>query len=554
MIFNAVIFDLDNTLYDYDNSHNYALKCVAKYLKIDFETFDDVYKKVSKDLKKDLKETASSHNRLIYFKHLCQEFGFNINPLNINEVYWESYISKMKLFDGVYEFLCYLKNNNIKIALLTDFQTEYQYKKLNKLGITNLFDVIVTSEEVGIEKPNTQGFERCLKLLNETADKVIMIGDNYHKDILGAINVGIYPARFEKMRSKSAYFTKEMIKYSSYKELLNLFENMKSSLDDLIILSKRYGERFDLTQAAGGNISVKFDNMMLIKPSGIHLTEVDYDNVTLIDEDQLYDDIVEGKFNPIIDYNIFSKKRASMETYMHSIIERKYVVHLHPILALRVLSRKDASDIINKIFEGYKYLFIKYVTPGIDLVKEIDKNLQQEKIIFLQNHGIIVSSDSFEEIDIIIDEILTKFNSINDNENNIFKYKMCNTISEIMRTKYSKNYVTYASNDRTLSENFLNTNFDSLFPDKIIYCGTQIVKFEDLEDNTNIDNLNDFNIIRYNNYVYITAETLKKCKEIEEVLRVNVLLQIENENLNYLDNNEEFKLLNLDSEKYRKGL
>ena len=70
MFYKGIIFDLDNTLYDYDRCHNFSIEIVFDYIKNKYNKIcNDVYKKVSNDLKNEVGPTASSHNKSIYFKH-----------------------------------------------------------------------------------------------------------------------------------------------------------------------------------------------------------------------------------------------------------------------------------------------------------------------------------------------------------------------------------------------------------------------------------------------------------------------------------------------------
>ena len=57
--------------------------------------------------------------------------------------------------------------------------------------INDYFDVIVTSEMVGVKKPDPKIFEYALEQANATVNNSIMIGDSYEADILGANNLGI---------------------------------------------------------------------------------------------------------------------------------------------------------------------------------------------------------------------------------------------------------------------------------------------------------------------------------------------------------------------------
>ena len=76
-------------------------------------------------------------------------------------------------------------------------QAHIQIKKLEKLNADKFIDFLVTSEEVGFEKPNKEIFELALKKMNLEKDQVIMIGDSLEKDVIGAKNFGIKGYRFE---------------------------------------------------------------------------------------------------------------------------------------------------------------------------------------------------------------------------------------------------------------------------------------------------------------------------------------------------------------------
>ncbi|MDE6982865.1 MAG: class II aldolase/adducin family protein, partial [Lachnospiraceae bacterium] len=174
-------------------------------------------------------------------------------------------------------------------------------------------------------------------------------------------------------------------------------------------ISKYAGMREDLVQAGGGNTSYKIsDTEMLIKASGMHLSEVGLEegycivnykiisdffkqgkNAVDIDEqagkDLLQKCLVEGKF-------------PSIETFLHAITGR-YTLHTHPIVANIILMRKDAREIIQKLFP--KSIFVDYAAPGVKLALKYYEQLEKTKecnIIFLKNHGMIVSGDSAKEV------------------------------------------------------------------------------------------------------------------------------------------------------------
>jgi putative hydrolase of the HAD superfamily len=56
------------------------------------------------------------------------------------------------------------------------------------LNILHYFDDIVSSEEVGVEKPSRKSFETILRISKVHSKNILMVGDDLKKDILGAMN------------------------------------------------------------------------------------------------------------------------------------------------------------------------------------------------------------------------------------------------------------------------------------------------------------------------------------------------------------------------------
>jgi putative hydrolase of the HAD superfamily len=192
-----VILDLDDTLYDYQSAHSFALNEVFNAIntisKVDKKRILKIYNQSNLNLKKNLKNTAASHNRFLYFLAICKSLSINLDvALRLNKLYWDIFLKRIHVYEGCYKFLRELRKFNIKIALLTDFQSKETFEKLRKLKLTNKFDFIITSEEIGSEKPHKKCFLAACKTANVNKKFAIVIGDNYKKDILGAINLGIF--------------------------------------------------------------------------------------------------------------------------------------------------------------------------------------------------------------------------------------------------------------------------------------------------------------------------------------------------------------------------
>ena len=537
MFYKAVIFDLDNTLYDYDYCHNKALKEIFKFINekngINVDILSEEYNKASFFLKCELKNTASSHNKMIYFKRMIESLNLNLNLLKIiNEMYWSIFLDNIKCFDFVENFIKWNKTINIKIGILTDYQLEYQILKLEKLGLINYIDCILTSEEIGIEKPSSYGFLLLLNKMNLKFDEAIFIGDDYEKDIVGSNNLNIKSYHF----NKNEFF---------YKKILNNFKNINEELKNLKKLSLYCGERIDLVQAGGGNISVKINNidnnnLMIIKSSGIQLSNVNENNgYSIIDNDRLIKDINDNKVSDVIQYNYFGNNRSSIETYMHSFL-KKYTVHLHPIQINKILIAKDSKILCKELYSDS--LIIDYYTPGIKLAD----------IILKKYHGVIFTSDNYEEIYELIENTINKFESYLSLDFN--HYKHTNYISRIINNIYNCSNITYLCQNIIIKKYLImeqsKFNYNISFPDSLIYCGYKVC-FNIFELDINKERPN---IIIYQNEIYINNHSLNKCKEIEEVLFANLLILDTEFEKNCLSENEIKYLSNWESEKFRKNI
>ncbi|HCR85998.1 MAG TPA: hydrolase [Alphaproteobacteria bacterium] len=191
----AVIFDLDNTLYDYERAHNASIKAVCnkviKKLNLTEAQFYQAFKEAKKQIKETLGETASSHSRLLYFQRMLEIIGLRsqvLMALEFEQTYWNTFLNTAEIYHDAKEFLDDLRIAGIQTALLTDLTAQIQFRKISYWGLDRYFDNIVTSEEAGTEKPHRKGFELVMKKLgNPVGQGVIwMVGDNLEKDIAGA--------------------------------------------------------------------------------------------------------------------------------------------------------------------------------------------------------------------------------------------------------------------------------------------------------------------------------------------------------------------------------
>ncbi len=192
-----LILDLDNTLYGYDVPHKIALSAVLENFSDKFNISEEQTKqsfdRARQNTHLELPASAASHNRLLYVQKMLEYNGLNSMryALKFYELYWGTFLANMALFENVIDYLENHRSQGGKICILTDLTAHIQYRKIEKLGLAKYVDFLVTSEEVGIEKPHPYMFTRALQKLDCEASEALMIGDSWSKDIVGANAMGI---------------------------------------------------------------------------------------------------------------------------------------------------------------------------------------------------------------------------------------------------------------------------------------------------------------------------------------------------------------------------
>jgi rhamnose utilization protein RhaD (predicted bifunctional aldolase and dehydrogenase) len=190
----------------------------------------------------------------------------------------------------------------------------------------------------------------------------------------------------------------------------------------LIAHSVKIGTNLDLVQASGGNISYKQDGQITVKASGKRLKDAASKNIFVtLDISNLNEDLILSTEN--FSYLSQGELAPSIETNFHILLQNKFVTHVHSIGAIAVgVSPGLARHFIN-MWHQLNLKIIPYVRPGIALAQQIIKVQDfQKSQLLLQNHGIVVSGNSFQEIEDFLDafeaEVLRIIENLPTSESN----------------------------------------------------------------------------------------------------------------------------------------
>jgi putative hydrolase of the HAD superfamily len=101
------------------------------------------------------------------------------------------------IFPDVLPTIHALKARRLRLAIVSNWDDSLQ-SHCDDLGMTPLFDTIVGSSAVGVEKPDPHIFTIALERLGVTADQVLHVGDMYVSDVIGARRAGIVPVLLDR--------------------------------------------------------------------------------------------------------------------------------------------------------------------------------------------------------------------------------------------------------------------------------------------------------------------------------------------------------------------
>lgn len=196
-------------------------------------------------------------------------------------------------------------------------------------------------------------------------------------------------------------------------------------IEDLIAISRKFGQDSRFVIAGGGNTSYKDENRLWVKASGHALATITEDGFAVLDR-ALLNEMGEKAYNEDTAIReeqvkndlsvacITKDRRPSVETSLHNCMGFAFVVHLHPTLVNGLMCSMNAEAACKEIFPDA--LYIEYTDPGYTLFKKVYDRIKAYKaekgkepqVIFLQNHGIFVGGDTTAEIEGIYSEVLGK--------------------------------------------------------------------------------------------------------------------------------------------------
>lgn len=195
----AVLFDLDDTLYDHLHSARSAL--VAMQLRnqpmqnASVRDLEDRYSDALESIHVKLLrgEVSQTEARTVRMQQFFGHFGIELSDKQAIEEYTHfrrDYDSACRVVDGTHELLTHL-HGQVRLGVITNNLVSEQIPKLQQLGLQAYFQSVTISEEVGVPKPHPKIFEVALERMEMPVEDVVLVGDSLSSDIAGAVSFGM---------------------------------------------------------------------------------------------------------------------------------------------------------------------------------------------------------------------------------------------------------------------------------------------------------------------------------------------------------------------------
>jgi len=227
MKYDAILFDLDNTLMDFDASEQAALSITIKQF---FSTFshDSVEKeyhrinhRMWKELEEGIRKTPENIG-IQRFEELATLYPSDVSASEIAETYLQYLGQQTFLMPGVLEMLQSL-SKHLELAILSNGIEKVQQSRLRDSPISPYFAYRLTSEKAGVSKPDPAIFDQLIdQIQQKDRSRILMIGDSLKSDIQGAWNAGIPSCWYNPQGKELDSSVKPDYQINNWKELPDL--------------------------------------------------------------------------------------------------------------------------------------------------------------------------------------------------------------------------------------------------------------------------------------------------------------------------------------------
>ena len=190
MKYDWILFDADETLFHFDAFKGMQLMFERMGVTFTHDDFEQ-YQQINKPLWVDYQNGTITADDIKHIRFKGYAEQLNTTTSAMNSAFLEAMADICSMIPYARELLEAL-SGKAKLGIITNGFTELQQVRLAKMGLSDVFDLVVISEQVGVAKPDAGIFSYAMAQMGQPCkSKVLMVGDNLHSDVLGGANYGI---------------------------------------------------------------------------------------------------------------------------------------------------------------------------------------------------------------------------------------------------------------------------------------------------------------------------------------------------------------------------
>jgi len=188
----AVLFDMDNTLFDFVAAKLVACREILSYIAREKE-----------NIVRDPSELFGYFLRGVYGFEDCENIRDYMQErrlftaqsyMQCCEIYEKEKLQNLELYPGVRDTLDELKEMGLKLAVITDADSYHALARLTKVELLDSFDILIAADMTGTKKPDPAHFLFALQALGIRPEESLVVGDSIRRDIVPAHKLGLKTA------------------------------------------------------------------------------------------------------------------------------------------------------------------------------------------------------------------------------------------------------------------------------------------------------------------------------------------------------------------------
>jgi putative hydrolase of the HAD superfamily len=187
-----VLFDMDNTLFDFVAAKLVACREILSYIARERENIAEDPSELFGYFLRGIHGFEDSENIRDYMQE--RKLFTTQSYTQCCKIYEQEKLQNLELYPGVKETVDELKKLGLKLAIITDADSSRALARLTRVELLDSFDILVAADMTGTKKPDPAHFLYALQALGAKPEESLVVGDSIRRDIVPARKLGLKTA------------------------------------------------------------------------------------------------------------------------------------------------------------------------------------------------------------------------------------------------------------------------------------------------------------------------------------------------------------------------